>query len=51
MQPSSVARYSLSGVPYFNKSYEYDTQKGDELNESENYVNRLSRARKNYMPN
>ena len=51
VQPSSVARYSLSGVPYFNKSYEYDTQKGDELNESENYVNRLSRARKNYMPN
>lgn len=46
-----MARYSLSGVPYFNKSYEYDTQKGDELNESENYVNRLSRARKNYMPN
>lgn len=51
VQPSSVARYSLSGVPYFNKGYEYDTQKGDELNESENYVNRLSRARKNYMPN
>lgn len=51
IQPSSVARYSLSGVPYFNKSTEYDTQKGDELNESENYINRLSRARKNYMPN
>ena len=51
VQPSSVARYSLSGVPYFNKSYEYDTQKGDELNESENYANRLARARKNYMPN
>jgi heme/copper-type cytochrome/quinol oxidase subunit 2 len=51
VQPSSVARYSLSGVPYFNKSYEYDTQKGDELNESENYINRLARARKNYMPN
>jgi hypothetical protein len=51
VQPSSVARYSLSGVPYFTKSYEYETQSGDDLNESENYLNRLSRARKNYLPN
>ena len=51
IQPSSVARYSLSGVPYFNKSSEYSTQFGDELNDSENYLNRLSRSRKNYMSN
>jgi hypothetical protein len=49
--PSSVSRYSLSGVPYFTKSYEYDTQSSDDLNESENYLNRLARARKNYLPN
>ena len=51
IQPSSVARYSLSGVPYFNKSSEYSTQFGDELNDSENYFNRLLRARKNYISN
>ena len=50
IQPSSAARYSLSGVPYFNKSFEYSTQKNDVLNDSENYLNRLSKARKNYMP-
>ena len=51
IQPSSVARYSLSGVPYFNKSSEYSTNFGDELNDSENYFNRLARARKNYISN
>lgn len=50
IQPSSAARYSLTGVPYFNKSFEYSTQKNDVINESENYLNRLTRARKNYLP-
>ena len=50
IQPSSAARYSLTGVPYFNKSFEYNTQKNDVINESENYLNRLTRARKNYLP-
>lgn len=51
VQPSSSARYSLSGVPYFSKSLEFDTQASDVLNESENYLNRLARARKNYLAN
>ena len=51
IQPSSVARYSLLGVPYTNKSFEYTTQAGDEINDSENYLIRLARARKNYMSN
>lgn len=50
IQPSSAARYSLTGVPYFNKSFEYSTQKNDVINESENYLNRLVKARKNYLP-
>ena len=50
LQPSSVARYSLLGVPYSTKSFEYDTASGDEINDSENYLVRLARARKNYMP-
>ena len=51
IQPSSVARYSLLGVPYTNKSFEYSTSVGDEINDSENYLIRLARARKNYMSN
>jgi hypothetical protein len=51
IQPASAARYSLSGVPYFSKSSEFDTQAGEDLNESENYLNRLARARKNYLAN
>jgi hypothetical protein len=30
VQPSSSARYSLSGVPYFSKSSEFDTQASDD---------------------
>jgi heme/copper-type cytochrome/quinol oxidase subunit 2 len=51
VQPSSIAKYSLAGLPYFTKTFEYSTQLGDELNDSENYLTKLSRARKNYMPN
>lgn len=49
VQPSSAARYSLTGVPYFNKSFEYNSLKNEGLNESENYLNRLVKARKNYL--
>jgi hypothetical protein len=48
VQASSLARFSYTGVPYVKKSSEFDTQSGDELDESENYLNRLARARKNY---
>jgi hypothetical protein len=51
IQPSSVARYSLIGLPYSNKNFEFKTQLGDDLNESETYLIRLSRARKNYLAN
>jgi hypothetical protein len=33
IQPSSVARYLLFGVPYSTKNFEYPTQAGDELND------------------
>ena len=51
VQPSSIAKYSLAGLPYFSKTFEYSTSLGDELNDSENYLTKLSRARKNSMPN
>jgi hypothetical protein len=51
IQPSSTARYSLLGLPYTSKSFEYATSTGDEINDSENYLIKLSRARKNYLSN
>lgn len=51
VQPSSIAKYSLAGLPYFSKTFEYTTQLGEELNDSENYLTKLSRVRKNYMSN
>jgi hypothetical protein len=33
------------------KNFEYSTNIGDEISDSENYLNRLSRARKNYLTN
>lgn len=48
---ASVSRYSLLGLPYPNKSFEYATSYGDEISESETYLLKLSKARKNYMSN
>ena len=48
---SSVSRYSLLGVPYSNKSFEYFTGLGDDLSESETYLTKLGKARKNYGSN
>jgi hypothetical protein len=48
---SSVSRYSLLGVPYSSNSFEYFTGLGDDLNESETYLIKLNKARKNYGGN
>lgn len=50
VQPSSIAKYSLAGLPYASKKYEYTSALGDELNDSENYLLKISRARKNFLP-
>lgn len=51
VQPSSSSRYALFGMPYFSKNFEFSTNSSESLNESENYLTRISRARKNYLPN
>jgi len=51
VQPSSVSRYSLLGVPYSTKNFEYASQQSEAINESETYLIRMSKARKNYMAN
>ena len=51
VQPSSVARYSLGGLPFFSKNFELNSDMRGQLRESSNYVTRLSKARKNYISN
>ena len=51
VQPSSSARYAIYGMPYFSKPFEFNTRDNSNLNESETYLLRLSRARRNYLPN
>jgi hypothetical protein len=48
---SSVSRYSLLGLPYSSKSFEYSTGLGDDLGDSETYLNKIGKARKNYGSN
>jgi len=39
------------GVPYIKKSFSYNVESGESINEAETYLSRISRARKNYIPN
>jgi len=51
IQPSSSSKYAIHGLPYFNKIFEFSNSKNDVLNETENYLTRLLKARKNYLSN
>jgi hypothetical protein len=51
IQPSSVSRYSTLGVPYSRKHFDFNIEDGEAINEAETYFSRISRARKNYLPN
>lgn len=51
VQPSSSSRYAIYGMPYFNKTFEYSSLNNENLNETETYFLRLSRSRKNFLPN
>ena len=51
VQPSSSSKYAIHGMPYLNKPFEYTSIRNDLMNESESYIIRLMRARKNYLPN
>lgn len=51
VQPSSASRFSIAGVPYFSKNFEFNTANNENFNETENYLTRISKARKNYLPN
>jgi hypothetical protein len=38
-------------MPYFSKNFEFGYTISEVLNETETYLLRLTRARKNYLPN
>lgn len=51
VQPSSSSRYSTLGVPYSRKHFDFNIESGDDLQNYETYFTRISKARKNYLPN
>ncbi len=51
VQPSSSSRYAIYGMPYFSKPFDFITTGNETFNESETYFLRLSRSRRNYLPN
>lgn len=51
VQPSSSSRYAIYGMPYFNKVFEYSSHTNENLNETETYLLRIGRSRKNFLPN
>lgn len=51
VQPSSSSRYAIYGMPYFVKNFDFNSSSNEMLNETETYLLRLSRARRNYLPN
>ena len=51
VQPSSLSKYSTLGVPYTRKNYDFNLDSGEKIHASDNYLTRMSRARKNYIPN
>lgn len=50
VQPSSASKYSILGLPYFNKNFDFTGTINEEIFETENYFVRIARARRNYLP-
>jgi hypothetical protein len=51
VQPSSISKYSILGIPYPTKYFDFTSEGGDYLGEAETYGGRIMNARKNYIPN
>jgi hypothetical protein len=47
---SSVSKYTIVGVPFYKKNFEFNVKQGKQLAESELYFSRVHVARKNYLP-
>lgn len=47
---SSVSKYSIVGVPFYKKKYDFNVKQGKQFADSELYFSRINVARKNYLP-
>jgi hypothetical protein len=47
---SSVSKYTIAGVPFFKKKFDYNIKKGKQLADTELYFTRIAVSRKNYLP-
>lgn len=51
VQPSSISKYSILGVPYLRKPFDFNSNTGDTFQDTELYFTRVARSRRNYLPN
>ena len=47
---SSVSKYTIVGVPFYKKKYDFNVKQGKQLADTELYFNRIATARKSYLP-
>ena len=50
VQPAPASKFSIVGVPFYKKHFDFNLDSNDTLSETENYFSRLAYARKNYLP-
>jgi heme/copper-type cytochrome/quinol oxidase subunit 2 len=50
VQPAPASKFSVVGVPFYKKHFDFNLDSNDTLSETENYFSRLAYARKNYLP-
>jgi hypothetical protein len=48
---SSVSKYTIVGVPFHKKKFDFNVKQGRQLADTELYFTRIRTSRKNYMPN
>lgn len=47
---SSVSKYTIAGVPFFKKKFDFNLKKGKQLADTDLYFTRVRVSRKNYLP-
>jgi hypothetical protein len=47
---SSVSKYTIAGVPFYKKKFDFNVKQGRQLADTELYFTRIVTARKNYLP-
>ena len=50
VQPSSSSRFSTLGIPYLRNPFNFNTSHGDKYQDTEFYLTRISRSRRNFLP-